>query len=58
MESAQSQQRKGGLVPISPSQTPRSNDKATRDLRSGDSNSSNKHDKEKGVNVQVIVRCR
>lgn len=54
-----SQQRRGGLVSLSPSQTPRSSDKAARDLRSGDSNSSSsKHDKEKGVNVQVIVRCR
>jgi len=44
----------------SPSHTPRSTDKTARDLRSGDfnSNSISKHDKEKGVNVQVIVRCR
>ncbi|KAK2424881.1 kinesin protein KIN-5D [Trifolium repens] len=50
----------GGLVPLSPSQTPRSSDKAVRDLRSADSNSNshNKYDKEKGVNVQVLVRCR
>ncbi|KAK2370912.1 kinesin protein KIN-5D [Trifolium repens] len=50
----------GGLVPLSPSQTPRSTDKAVRDLRSADSisNSHNKYDKEKGVNVQVLVRCR
>lgn len=46
------------MVSLSPSQTPRSSDKSMRDLRSGDSNSSNKHDKDKGVNVQVIVRCR
>jgi kinesin family protein 11 len=48
------------LVPLSPSQTPRSTDKAVRDLRSADSNSNshNKYDKEKGVNVQVLVRCR
>ncbi|XAR60517.1 Plus-end-directed kinesin ATPase [Bertholletia excelsa] len=59
MESSQSQPpRRGGLVPLSPSQTPRSSDRPTRDLRSGDGNSSSKHDKEKGVNVQVIVRCR
>ncbi|KAL5765965.1 hypothetical protein ACOSP7_016582 [Xanthoceras sorbifolium] len=57
MDSAQSQQRRGGLVSLSPSQTPRSIDKSVRDLRSNDSNSS-KHDKDKGVNVQVIVRCR
>ncbi|XP_024019126.1 kinesin-like protein KIN-5D [Morus notabilis] len=58
MDSVQSQQRRGGLVSLSPSQTPRSSDKAVRDLRSGDSNSSSKHDKDKGVNVQVLVRCR
>ncbi|XVE59170.1 hypothetical protein DITRI_Ditri05aG0024100 [Diplodiscus trichospermus] len=57
MESSQ-QQRRGGLVSLSPSQTPRSSDKSVRDLRSGDSNSSTKHDKDKGVNVQVILRCR
>ncbi|GFP80330.1 125 kDa kinesin-related protein [Phtheirospermum japonicum] len=48
----------GGMVPISPSQTPRSSDKASRDLRSGEGSFSGKHDKDKGVNVQVIVRCR
>ncbi|EEF29570.1 kinesin-like protein KIN-5D [Ricinus communis] len=55
-----SQRRGAALVSLSPSQTPRSSDKAARDhMRSGDFNSSNsKHDKEKGVNVQVIVRCR
>ncbi|KAL6499826.1 Kinesin-like protein KIN-5D [Orobanche gracilis] len=56
-----SQRRGGGgsaMVPISPSQTPRSSDKAARDLRSGEGNFSGKHDKDKGVNVQVIVRCR
>uniref|UniRef100_A0A803PWF6 Kinesin motor domain-containing protein n=1 Tax=Cannabis sativa TaxID=3483 RepID=A0A803PWF6_CANSA len=58
MDSSQSQLRRGGLVSLSPSQTPRSSDKAVRDLRSGDSNSSSKHDKDKGVNVQVLVRCR
>uniref|UniRef100_A0A5B7A4Y4 Kinesin motor domain-containing protein n=1 Tax=Davidia involucrata TaxID=16924 RepID=A0A5B7A4Y4_DAVIN len=59
MESSQSQQqRRGNLVSLSPSQTPRSSDKAVRDLRSGDGNSSSKHDKDKGVNVQVLVRCR
>lgn len=58
MDSTQSQQRRGGLVSLSPAQTPRSSDKAARDLRSGDSNSSTKNDKEKGVNVQVLVRCR
>ncbi|KAF8395042.1 hypothetical protein HHK36_018981 [Tetracentron sinense] len=52
------QQRRGGLVSLSPSQTPRSSDRAARDLRSGDGNLSNKHDKDKGVNVQVLLRCR
>ncbi|XP_015935673.1 kinesin-like protein KIN-5D [Arachis duranensis] len=53
------QRRGGGLVSISPS-TPRSSDKAVRDLRSVDSNSTifNKNDKDKGVNVQVLLRCR
>ncbi|XVF20156.1 hypothetical protein REPUB_Repub11eG0174000 [Reevesia pubescens] len=58
MESSQLQRRGGGLVSLSPSQTPRSSDKSVRDLRSGDFNSSSKHDKDKGVNVQVILRCR
>nr|XP_048325255.1 kinesin-like protein KIN-5D [Ziziphus jujuba var. spinosa]XP_048325256.1 kinesin-like protein KIN-5D [Ziziphus jujuba var. spinosa] len=58
MDSSQSQQRRGGLISLSPSQTPRSSDKAVRDLRSADSNSSTRHDKDKGVNVQVLVRCR
>ncbi|KAL8516151.1 hypothetical protein ACS0TY_014716 [Phlomoides rotata] len=48
----------GGMVPISPSQTPRSSDKVGRDLRSGEGGFSGKQDKDKGVNVQVIVRCR
>ncbi|QCD88294.1 kinesin family member 11 [Vigna unguiculata] len=54
------QQRRGGLVPLSPSQTARSGDKLPRDLRSADSNSGghSKFDKDKGVNVQVLVRCR
>ncbi|XP_010259969.1 PREDICTED: kinesin-like protein KIN-5D [Nelumbo nucifera] len=49
-----SQHRRGGLIPVSPSHTPRSSDRAARDLRSGDGNA--KHDK--GVNVQVLLRCR
>ncbi|OWM68852.1 kinesin-like protein KIN-5D [Punica granatum] len=58
MDSIQQQQRRGGgLVSLSPSQTPRSSDKSARDLRS-ESNLSGKHDKDKGVNVQVLVRCR
>lgn len=60
MESSQSQlqRRGGGLVSMSPSHTPRSSDKVVRDLRSGEGNVNGKHDKEKGVNVQVILRCR
>ncbi|KAL4280006.1 hypothetical protein GQ457_03G044210 [Hibiscus cannabinus] len=59
MESSPHQRRGSGLVPLSPSRTPRSNDKSARDLRSSDSNSSSKHDKDhRGVNVQVILRCR
>ncbi|CAA6654842.1 unnamed protein product [Spirodela intermedia] len=55
-----SAQRKGNLVSVSPSQTPRSSDKSSRDPRSNDGNglSNNRHDKDKGVNVQVILRCR
>lgn len=47
-------------MPLSPSQTVRSGDKQVRDLRSADSNSTghSKFDKDKGVNVQVLVRCR
>ncbi|KAL5141942.1 Kinesin-like protein KIN-5D [Glycine soja] len=50
----------GGMVSLSPSQTPRSSDKPMLDLGSADSNSNshNKYDKDKGVNVQVLVRCR
>ena len=58
METSQQLRRGGGLVSLSPLQTPRSSDKSVRDLRSGESNSSSKHDKDKGVNVQVILRCR
>ncbi|KAL9322822.1 hypothetical protein ACSQ67_010875 [Phaseolus vulgaris] len=57
---AQQRRGAGGMIPLSPSQTPRSSDKPARDLRSADSNSSthSKYDKDKGVNVQVLVRCR
>ncbi|KAL3530672.1 hypothetical protein ACH5RR_009994 [Cinchona calisaya] len=48
----------GGSGKLSPAQTPKSSDKAARDLRSGEGSMSGKHDKDKGVNVQVIVRCR
>lgn len=43
---------------VSPTHTPRSTDKSTRDLRSGGDSNSNKTDRDKGVNVQVLVRCR
>jgi len=64
--SSQQRRRGGGMVSPSPSpspslsHTPWSTDNSARDLRSGDLNfnSSSKHDKEKGVIVQVIVRCR
>ncbi|KAL8157051.1 hypothetical protein AgCh_001954 [Apium graveolens] len=48
------------MVPISPLHTPRSTDKSMRDLRSDGGNVTYKqHDnKEKGVHVQVILRCR
>ncbi|XP_068637848.1 kinesin-like protein KIN-5D isoform X1 [Aristolochia californica] len=59
MDYSQQQQKKGSLVSLSPSQTPRSSEKSARDIRSGDGNSySSKHDKDKGVNVQVLLRCR
>ncbi|XP_074569890.1 kinesin-like protein KIN-5A [Curcuma longa] len=55
-----SSQRRSGFVPVSPSQTPRSTEKHGRDFRSldGNGNSSSKFDRERGVNVQVILRCR
>lgn len=46
------------MVSMSPSNTPRSSDKTVRDLRSGEGSFSGKYDKDRGVNVQVIVRCR
>lgn len=52
------QRRGGGGVSLSPAQTPRSSDKLARESRSSDSTSTNRNDKEKGVNVQVILRCR
>lgn len=58
MENNSQSHRRGGLVTLSPSATPRSSDKMARDLRSGDSNSNSKHDKDKGVNIQVLLRCR
>ncbi|KAH0454528.1 hypothetical protein IEQ34_016452 [Dendrobium chrysotoxum] len=53
-------QKKGSGTPVSPCDTPRSSEKFGRDLRSGDGSGhlSGKNDKDKGVNVQVILRCR
>lgn len=56
LEMEPSQRR--GHVSRSPSQTPRSSEKVVRDLRLAEGNMSGRHDKDKGVNVQVIVRCR
>ncbi|KAI3782388.1 hypothetical protein L2E82_12433 [Cichorium intybus] len=52
------EKRGGNMVPNSPSNTPRSIDKSVRDIRPGEVQMNGKHDREKGVNVQVIVRCR
>lgn len=55
---------KRGSSTKSPCQTPRSTDKSNRDLRLAESNANansnpvSKNEKEKGVNIQVIVRCR
>ncbi|KAI3802173.1 hypothetical protein L1987_30303 [Smallanthus sonchifolius] len=52
-------EKKGGnAILSSPSQTPRSTDNSTRDLRHVEGNMSGKQCKEKGVNVHVVVRCR
>uniref|UniRef100_A0A7N0UKJ5 Kinesin motor domain-containing protein n=1 Tax=Kalanchoe fedtschenkoi TaxID=63787 RepID=A0A7N0UKJ5_KALFE len=48
--------KRGGSVTLSPSQTPpRTGEKPAR---SAESNFSGRQDKEKGVNVQVLLRCR
>ncbi|KAK4786082.1 hypothetical protein SAY86_002771 [Trapa natans] len=57
MDPFQSQQSKGTLVSKSPWLTPQSSNKPAREMRPEPS-SSRKHDKDKGVNVQVVVRCR
>jgi kinesin family protein 11 len=52
--------KKGSSVK-SPCQTPRSTEKSNRDFRVDSNSNSNpvsKNEKEKGVNIQVIVRCR
>ncbi|PKA63284.1 125 kDa kinesin-related protein [Apostasia shenzhenica] len=51
-------QKKGPLIPISPSQTPRSGEKSSKGSNESNGNPSSKNDKEKGVNIQVILRCR
>lgn len=54
----ESRRRVGGGGDVkSPVHTPRSSEKSTRDLRPESSNS-NRGEREKGVNIQVIVRCR
>ncbi|KAM0948208.1 putative plus-end-directed kinesin ATPase [Dioscorea sansibarensis] len=50
--------RRGGSVTMSPSVTPKSSEKWGRDLRSTENGSASKHDKDKGVNIQVLLRCR
>ncbi|GER34434.1 kinesin-related protein-like [Striga asiatica] len=53
--------RRGGVGGMmSKPQTPRSSNKTARYLRSSEGSFSGKHDKDKdkGVNVQVVVRCR
>ncbi|KAH9326557.1 hypothetical protein KI387_006735 [Taxus chinensis] len=42
------------VVITSPSVTPRSSERT----KNGDANGTSRHDKDKGVNVQVLVRCR
>ncbi|XP_020592608.1 kinesin-like protein KIN-5A [Phalaenopsis equestris] len=53
-------QRKGCGVPMSPTQIPRPSEKYGKDSRLSEANGhlSGKNDKEKGINVQVILRCR
>ncbi|XP_020277289.1 kinesin-like protein KIN-5A [Asparagus officinalis] len=54
------QRRGGGMNSLSPFHTPKSSDRAARDSRSSDSSGSSgsRHDREKGVNIQVLLRCR
>ncbi|KAG0496662.1 hypothetical protein HPP92_001353 [Vanilla planifolia] len=55
----ESLQRRGGVL-ISPSQAPRISEKFGRENRFADGNVhfGSKLDKEKGVNIQVVLRCR
>ncbi|CAN1274994.1 Kinesin-like protein KIN-5D [Linum perenne] len=59
MEHSHSQQlRRSTMIPVSPpSHTPRSSQRSLRDSVSLDGNSSNSKN-DKGVNVQVLLRCR
>ncbi|CAN1775592.1 Kinesin-like protein KIN-5D [Linum perenne] len=59
MEHTHSQQlRRSTMIPVSPpSHTPRSSQRSLRDSVSLDGNSSNSKN-DKGVNVQVLLRCR
>ncbi|CAL5388085.1 unnamed protein product [Camellia sinensis] len=51
------QQKKGSLIPLSLCNTLWSRDKSSKDSRSSDG-SSIKIDKDDGINVQVVLRCR
>ncbi|XP_078429944.1 P-loop containing nucleoside triphosphate hydrolases superfamily protein [Wolffia australiana] len=51
-------QRKGNPISSSPAQTPRSSDKSHRDYRLNDQNGFVNYKNDKGVNIQVILRCR
>ncbi|KAM0953241.1 putative plus-end-directed kinesin ATPase [Dioscorea sansibarensis] len=49
----ESSQRRAGMVPLSPSHAPRSSEKH------GNGSSNGKHhDRDKGLNVQVLLRCK
>lgn len=50
-------QRKGSSIPLESSQILWSSDRSTKDLRSA-GGSPGKNDKDKDVNVQVVLRCR
>ncbi|KAI8013900.1 Kinesin-like protein KIN-5D [Camellia lanceoleosa] len=52
------QQKKGSLIPLSLCNTLWSRDKSSKDSRSSDDGSSIKIDKDNGINVQVVLRCR
>lgn len=50
--------RRGGLVTLSPSQTPPRPSSDKTSARSGESVFTTRQDRDKGVNVQVLLRCR